>query len=67
MTLALRHFESLAKKVKFARQIVHDQYVGTEYSAAMDALDTMERSLILFCEADSPTFDRAKFQETAKL
>ena len=67
MTLARRHFAELAQKVKMARQLVHDQYVGTEYSAAMDALDTMERSLILFCEADSPTFDRAKFQEAAKL
>ena len=67
MTLARRHFAELAQKLKFARQIVHDQYVGTEYSAAMDALDTMERSLILFCEADSPMFDRAKFQEAAKL
>ena len=67
MTIAQRHFKSLAQKVKMARQLVHDQYVGTEYSAAMDALDTMERSLILFCEAESPTFDRAKFQEAAKL
>ena len=67
MTIAQRYFKSLAKKLKLARQMVHDQYVGTEYSAAMDALDTMERSLILFCEAESPTFDRAKFQEAAKL
>ena len=67
MTLAQRHFTQLAQKVKLARQLVHNQYIGTEYSAAMDALDTMERSLILFCEAESPTFDRAKFQEAAKL
>ena len=67
MTLARRHFAELAQKVKMAREQVRDLEIGTEYSAAMDALDTMERSLILFCEADSPTFDRAKFQEAAKL
>ena len=67
MTFARRHFAELAQKVKMARQLVRDLYSGTEYFAAMDALATMERSLILFCEADSPTFDRAKFQETAKL
>lgn len=67
MTLARRHFDSLAQKLKMARRRIHP-YTSPDYrDGGMHALDIMERSLIYFCEAESPTFDRAKFQETARL
>ena len=67
MTLARRHFTQLAQMLKRARVQVHDEFAPEEILGAMDIITVMERSLILFCEADSPTFDRAKFQDEATL
>ena len=67
MTLAQRHFTQLAQMLKRARAQVRDEFAPEEIRGAMDIITVIERSLILLCEADSPTCDRAKFQEAAKL
>lgn len=70
MTLARRHFQDLALKLKQAREAARDQESeqGVGYTrGALDALAVMEHSLILFCEAESPMFDRDKFQKAARI
>ena len=67
MTIAQRHFTQLAQMLKRTREQVRDEFAPEEIRGAMDIITVMEHSLILFCEAESPMFDRAKFQEAAKL
>ncbi len=68
MTLARRHFQDLASKLKRARESFRDSAASISYNeGGLRALDIMENSLIHFCEAESPTFDRDKFEKAARL
>ena len=68
MTLARRHFQDLAMKLKRARESFRDSAGSISYKeGGLRAIDIMELNLIHFCEAESPTFDRAKFEEAARL
>jgi hypothetical protein len=66
MTLAKRHFEELASKLRGARETVARTHLTSRASADF-ALNLMEIRLANFCAAETPTFDRARFIEAARL
>lgn len=67
MVISRRHFDALARILRRVRETTTaEERDAARRDAAEDAIGRIEAGLVYFCEAENPTFDRAKFRVAAR-